>query len=59
MNMYYVQMKGELLIFLLYVDELFLIGSKELIAHYKQDLAGEFEMKYLGLMHYFLGMELW
>jgi len=25
----------------------------------KEDLAREFEMKYMGLMHYFLGKEVW
>ena len=25
----------------------------------KKDLAREFEMKYMGLMHYFLSMEVW
>lgn len=58
-NLYYVQVKGELLILLLYVDDLFLTGSEELIAHCKWDLVGEFEMKDLGLMHYFLGLDLW
>eukprot|EP00253_Pinus_taeda_P036084 PITA_36084 len=31
----------------------------QLIMSYKEDLTREFEMKYMGLMHYFLGMEVW
>ena len=30
-----------------------------LIADTKRNLAAEFEMKDLGMMHYFLGMEVW
>jgi hypothetical protein len=41
------------------VDDLFLIGSKKLISSCKRDLAVEFKMKDLGLMHYFLGLEVW
>ena len=44
---------------LLYVDDLFLIGKEELIKDARRRLAGEFEMKELGMMHYFLGMEVW
>ena len=43
----------------LYVDDLFLIGSERLIAECKQALTSEFEMKDLGMMHYFLGLEVW
>jgi hypothetical protein len=43
----------------LYVDDLFLTGSKRLIAECKRDLASEYEMRELGLMHYFLGLEVW
>jgi hypothetical protein len=43
----------------LYVDDLFLTGAEELIAGCKEDLATEFEMKDIGLMHYFLGLEVW
>jgi hypothetical protein len=56
----YLLMKGEdILILVLYVDDLFLTRVETLIAAWKQDLAKEFEMKDLGLMHYFLGLEIW
>lgn len=45
------------MILLLYVDDLFLIGDEELIANSKRKLAAKFEMKDLGPMHYFLGLE--
>jgi hypothetical protein len=48
-----------LLILVLYVDDLFLSGNEQLIADCKTNLAAEFEMKDLGLMHYFLGLEVW
>ena len=51
--------KGEPLILVLYVDDLFMTGSEKLIIDCKRDLAIEFEMKDLGLMHYFLGLEVW
>jgi hypothetical protein len=41
------------------VDDLFLTGAETLIAACKKDLSKEFEMKDLGLMHYFLGIEMW
>jgi len=47
------------LILVLYVDELFLTGANPLILKCKRDLAFEFEMKDLGPMHYFLGLEVW
>ena len=47
------------LILVLYVDDLFLIGDAKLIGDCKSNLAVEFEMKDLGLMHYFLGLEVW
>ena len=48
-----------MLIFLLYVDDLFVTGGEHLIDACKKDLASEFEMTDLGLMHYYLGMEVW
>ena len=44
---------------LLYVDDLFVIGMDGLIVDTKRKLVSEFEMKDLGMMHYFLGMEVW
>ena len=47
------------MILLLYVDGLFVTGEYGLIDDTKRKLAAEFEMKDLGMMHYFLGMEVW
>ena len=47
------------LILVLYVDDLFITGAERLIQGCKQDVALEFEMKDIGLMHYFLGLEVW
>ena len=44
---------------LLYVDDLFVTGTHGLIVDMKRNLAAEFKMKDLGMMHYFLGMEVW
>ena len=47
------------LILVLYVDDLFLTIDERPIDECKSNLAVEFEMKDLGLMHYFLGLEVW
>ena len=51
--------EGKLLIIVLYVDDLILTGDEQLIHSCKEDLAREFEMKDMGLHHYFLGLEIW
>ena len=58
-NLYYKVEEGNPMILLLYVDDLFVTGEDRLIAETKRKLAAEFEMKDLGMMHYFLGMEVW
>jgi hypothetical protein len=58
-NLYYKVVDGDPLILVLYVDDLFLTGAARLIVLCKRELASEFEMKDLGLMHYFLGLEVW
>jgi hypothetical protein len=47
------------LILLLYVNDLFLTGVEPLIIQFKRELASKFNMKDLGLMHYYLGLEVW
>ena len=44
------------MILLLYLDDLFLTGEEKLILDSKRKLVAEFEMKDLGMMHYFLGL---
>jgi hypothetical protein len=56
-NLYFKVMNDEPVILLLYVDGLFLTGEENLITECKKRLASKFEMKDLGLMHYFLGLE--
>ena len=58
-NIYFKVEGGRLVMLLLYVNDLFLIGKEELIKDARRRLATEFEMKDLGIMHYFLGMEVW
>jgi hypothetical protein len=58
-NLYFKIMDNEPVILLLYVDDLFLTGEEKIIAECKKRLASEFEMKDIGLMHYFLGLEVW
>jgi hypothetical protein len=55
-NLYYKVVDGESLILILYVDYLFLTGAKHLIACCKHELAYEFDMKDLGMMHCFLDL---
>ena len=58
-NLYQIVVEGKLLIIVLYVDDLILTGDEQLIHSCKANLAKEFEMKDLGLLHYFLGLEIW
>ena len=58
-NLYYKVIEDEPAILLLYVDDLFLTGNEKHVVECKKKLAEEFEMKNLGLMHYFLGLEVW
>jgi hypothetical protein len=50
-------MNDDPIILLMYVDDLFLTGEENIITYCKKNLVAEFEMKYLGLKHYFLGLK--
>ena len=56
-NLYYKVEDDHPVMLLLYVYDLFVTGTYGLIADTKRKLATDFEMKDLGMMHYFLGME--
>ena len=58
-NLYYKVVDGDQVILLLYMDGMFLMGEEKFILDSKRKLDAEFEMKYLSMMHYFLGLEVW
>jgi len=59
LNIYIKVVDGEPVIILLYVDDLLLTGVEGRIEERKKQLAAEFDIKNLGLMHYYLGLEVW
>ena len=56
-NLYIKVEDNEPIIILVYVDDLFITGVEQRIRECKKMLVAEFEMKDLGLMHYYLGLE--
>eukprot|EP00253_Pinus_taeda_P005014 PITA_05014 len=58
-NLYFKVEDDKPLILVLYVDDLFLTSVDPLILKCMRELAFEFKMKDLGLVHYFLGLEVW
>jgi hypothetical protein len=59
-NLYFLFDKFDLLVLVLYVDDLIITrNSNQLILWCKKKLASEFDMKDIGLLHYFLGLEVW
>ena len=58
-NLYYKKDEDDKIILILYVDDLLITGDDHLIDQYKKDLIKEFDMKDLGLLRCFLGLEVW
>jgi hypothetical protein len=58
-NLYYKVVDNAPVFLLLYIDDLFITGEESLIIQCKKELSSEFDMKYLCLMHYYLGLEVW
>lgn len=48
---------GDLLIFYLYVDDVIFTGNNLKISNFKHTMMNDFKMTDLGLMSYFLGIE--
>ena len=58
-NLYFIMVGDYPLILLLYVDDLFITWEEIPIAACKKDITSEYEIIDIGLMHYFLGLEVW
>jgi hypothetical protein len=58
-NLYYIIRGEDTLILILFVDDFFIMGAEHLIVDCKKGLTSEFYMKDIGLIPYFLGMEVW
>jgi len=58
-NLDHIVVERKMLIIILYVYDLILTSDEKIIKSCKEDLAREFEKKDMGLMHYFLVMEVW
>ena len=58
-NLYFQVMHHEPIILLFYVDDLFFRGNEKHVVECKKKLVEEFELNNLGLMHYFIGLEVW
>ena len=57
-NIYHILVVRKCIIFFfIYVDDFIIIGDERLIRSCKEDLAMEFEMKDLGLIHHILRLE--
>jgi len=59
MKIHHILVEGKLLIIILYIDYLILANHEQLINSCKEDLVMEIKMKDIGLMHYFLKLEVW
>lgn len=58
-NLYFKVVQGMPLILVLYVDDIFLTWSEPLMLECKRELTSELKMKDIGLMHWFMGLEVW
>jgi hypothetical protein len=57
--MYFKVRGNQHVILILYLYDIFIIRDEGLIAWCKREITSEFKIKDLGLMHYFLGLEVW
>jgi hypothetical protein len=55
-NLYYIFVVTDLLVLVLYVNDLLLTYIEKFITECKVHMAAKFEIKDIGMMHYFLGL---
>ena len=58
-NMYFKVVENQPMILVLYVDDIFLTREERPISECQREITSYFEMKDLGLMCYFLGLDIW
>lgn len=56
-NLYHILVVGKFIIIFLYVDDLILTRDEQFIRSCKEDLSREFQMNDMGLMYYFIRLE--
>ena len=59
MNLYHIVVDDNIFIIVIYVDDFIVTSDEQLITSCKEDLVREFDMKDMGLPHYFLCLEIW
>ena len=57
-NLYFKVVENQPLVLFLYMDDLFLTREEILVVECLREITFEIEMKYLGLMHYFIGLDI-
>ena len=59
-NIYVKHVDDNIIVIVLYVDDLIITGKQLLlIQNMKSELQKQFEMTNLGILHYFLGLQIW
>jgi hypothetical protein len=59
-NLYVKRFGNEIILLVVYVGDIIMTSSEEdAITWIKSNMGRAFDMKYLGLLHYFLGVEVW
>ena len=58
-DLYYKVQGDGIMILILYVNELFFIGEDIPNNKFRKNIVAKFELNDLGMMHYFLGIEVW
>ena len=59
-NLYVKRSGNDIILLVIYVDDIIIISSEEnMIEQIKSNMSKDFDMIDLGLLHYYLGVEVW